>query len=278
MDVEGIEPGVDFHEVLTNRVARCAALLAVIGPDWLGARTAGGELRLHQDNDYVRIEIATALARDIRVIPVLVEGAVMPCEADLPDALKPLARRNAVELTHARFTSDMKHLTDALKKIVVDVKDPIDPNLPVMRGLTESYGTSLPAKVFYFAPEIPEKLLRVASARCGLPETERVYLLVDLTLLRNANNAMLFTSKGLRIYNDQSMRGKGISPLFLPYQLIRDADIRKAKWPGVAVGDFTLNGGGGPDQDVLLDVLLTLKQGLNRLEKEGGDVRTLFSS
>src|SRR5271163_260035 len=98
MDVDAMKPGVDFARELDSQVSQCHVLLAVIGPRWLDARNRQGQRRLEDDRDYVRIELASALKRNIAVIPVLVDGATMPTEEALPDDLKSLARRHAVEL------------------------------------------------------------------------------------------------------------------------------------------------------------------------------------
>jgi hypothetical protein len=101
MDVDKIAPGVDFAEIITRAVSTCDVLLAVIGPHWLTATDQNGQRRLDDPNDLVRLEIAAALERDIRVIPILVEGVQMPCRQELPDALAGLARRNAFSLRWA---------------------------------------------------------------------------------------------------------------------------------------------------------------------------------
>ena len=85
MDVDHIPAGVDFEVHLNNQVAACKVFLAVIGPNWLNAKDEGGGRRLDNPEDFVAIEIAAALARPIRVIPVLVDGARMPKAADLPN-------------------------------------------------------------------------------------------------------------------------------------------------------------------------------------------------
>ncbi len=115
MDVDTIRPGLDFVEVVQEAVGSCDALIAVIGREWLGASDEGGRKRLENPEDLVRLEIATALERDIRVIPVLVQGAQMPLAADLPEDLKALARRNSVELSDNRFRTDIDQLIEALE-------------------------------------------------------------------------------------------------------------------------------------------------------------------
>ena len=102
MDVDHIPAGVDFVEYLQSQVAACGVFLAVIGPNWLDAKDDSGRRRFDNPDDYVAIEIAAALARKIRVIPVLVDGARTPKADKLPDSVRPLVRRNACLL----YTSD----------------------------------------------------------------------------------------------------------------------------------------------------------------------------
>ena len=118
MDVAAIEPGRDFRRALDEQVASCGVLLAVIGKGWLDARGESGARRLDDPTDFVRLEIASALKRDIPVVPVLVHGAVMPHAGELPADMAELAYRNGVELTHARWESDVQLLIDALRPYV----------------------------------------------------------------------------------------------------------------------------------------------------------------
>ena len=115
MDVDAIEAGRDFRKAIDQSVASCSVLLAVIGQEWLEPRAAAGLRRLDEPNDFLRIELVSALRRDIPVVPVLVRGAKMPQAEQLPDDLKELAYRNAMELTHARWKSDVQVLIRALR-------------------------------------------------------------------------------------------------------------------------------------------------------------------
>ena len=115
MDVAAIEPGRDFRKAIDQSVATCSVLLAVIGNEWLDLKDAEGRRRLDDVNDFVRIELASALRRDIPVIPVLVRGAKMPRPEQLPHDLKELAYRNAVEVTHSRWKTDLQVLIDAVR-------------------------------------------------------------------------------------------------------------------------------------------------------------------
>jgi len=118
MDVDTIEPGVDFAEAIRRAVATCEVLLAVIGPHWLTATDKLSRPRLTDPDDLVRLEIETALARDVRVIPILVEGAAMPGRQDLPESLAGLAHRNALSIRHESFRDDAARLVTAIEGIV----------------------------------------------------------------------------------------------------------------------------------------------------------------
>jgi PASTA domain-containing protein/TIR domain-containing protein len=117
MDVEGIEPGADFFEAIERAVGSCEALIVMIGNEWLTADSAGHR-RLDDPADFVRLETATALARGIRVVPVLVDGAVMPRADQLPKDLAPLTRRQAVELSHKQWDATTAELIRTLEKIL----------------------------------------------------------------------------------------------------------------------------------------------------------------
>jgi YVTN family beta-propeller protein len=118
MDVNSIEPGVDFVEAIENAVGRCDVFLALIGELWLGATAEQGHRRIDNPDDPVALEIKTALQRQIRVIPVLVDGAAVPQRHELPDALAPLARRNGVPLRFETFDTDLSRLITTLDRVL----------------------------------------------------------------------------------------------------------------------------------------------------------------
>jgi hypothetical protein len=127
IDVDTIEPGVDFAEAIFRAVAACQVLLAIIGPGWLTAADERGARRLDDPDDIVRLEIEAALVRDVRVIPILVEGAVMPARQDLPGSLAGLARRNALLIRHESFRSDTGRLITAIERIMAPVAATVAP-------------------------------------------------------------------------------------------------------------------------------------------------------
>jgi len=118
MDVQNIEPGADFVQVLEDAVSECDIFLAMIGPHWGKLTDDNGERRLEQWNDYVRIELESALKQGKVVIPVLVGGAKMPAPNTLPESIQSLSRRNAVVLTHMRFATDVEDLVNFMRDLL----------------------------------------------------------------------------------------------------------------------------------------------------------------
>ena len=116
-DVDNIEPGLDFEAILSERVGNCDALVAIIGRHWTSVVDEARARRLDNPKDFVRIEIAAALQRGVRVIPVLVDGAKMPRTEELPEELQGLSKRQAIEISHTRFDSDADHLTRWLYRV-----------------------------------------------------------------------------------------------------------------------------------------------------------------
>jgi TIR domain len=118
MEVDSIEPGVDFRSAVDAALSSCSVLVALIGPDWAAAHDPAGRRRLDDPADFVVLEIATALRRGIRVVPVLVDGAAVPRLIDLPQALGPLAHRNAIRVDHETFKSDVDALLTAVGRML----------------------------------------------------------------------------------------------------------------------------------------------------------------
>jgi WD40 repeat protein len=121
-DVDSIQLGDDFVEVITAAVARCDVLLALIGDEWLTITGEGGRRRLDDPDDFVRLEIEAALTRNVRVIPVLVDGARMPRAGELPASLAKLVRRQALELSPSRFDFDTGRLLRVLDSSLAEAQ------------------------------------------------------------------------------------------------------------------------------------------------------------
>jgi len=110
MDVDSIPLGTDFVKRLADEVQACDALLVVIGPQWIDIRDENGDRRLDDPNDFVRVEIRAALKRNIPVIPILLDGTKIPKANLLPEDIRPLAVRNALDLRHNSFQKDLDRL------------------------------------------------------------------------------------------------------------------------------------------------------------------------
>lgn len=156
MDVD-LQPGVDFVERISSAVAACHVLLVVMGPDW--ARPPAGEAqpRIADPDDFVRLEVATALRRsDVTVIPLLVEEAEMPDPDDLPDDLRALCRRNALELDDLRWRSDVERLLGVMETLLKDA-----PHAPSAEAPREAAAAAVPAALAGSPP--PRALAKVTG-------------------------------------------------------------------------------------------------------------------
>ncbi len=124
IDVDRISPGLDFRNILADEVSRCDIFLAIIGDRWLSATDQNGNRRLDDPSDFVRIEIESALERDIPVIPVVVGHASIPSEQELPASLKPLAHRHAILVRTGRdIDSDLAKMLDGIKRLLAQIKE-----------------------------------------------------------------------------------------------------------------------------------------------------------
>jgi TIR domain len=123
MDIDHIAPGEDFKQVIQEKLSAVQVAVVLIGKQWLNIKDSTGQRRLDNPDDFIQLEIATLLARDIRVIPVLVGGADVPDAAQLPESLVSLVERNAHEISDLRFHTDVDRLIQALEEIV-DGKNP----------------------------------------------------------------------------------------------------------------------------------------------------------
>jgi hypothetical protein len=146
LDVDRIDPGADFEQVITQRLAQCAVFLAVIGPRWL-EKGPGRQLpRIFEDKDFVRVELRTALASGARVIPVLVAGASLPQSVELPMDIADLVRRQAVVLGDSDFHHDVGNLITLVAEIM---------GKRAPRSLVEAAEKRVPRKVPEPKPHTP---------------------------------------------------------------------------------------------------------------------------
>ncbi|RZJ09068.1 MAG: toll/interleukin-1 receptor domain-containing protein, partial [Rubrivivax sp.] len=146
-DVLDIAPGEDFVQAIRSRLADAKTVLVLMGPRWAGGE-APGSRRIDDEGDFVRLEVAVALDSSARVVPVLLPGARMPAEADLPAPLKPLARRNALSLSDEHWGADVGRLCDAVG---------VAPRRRVWRWVTGGavVAAAAVASLFWLRPGVP---------------------------------------------------------------------------------------------------------------------------
>lgn len=207
-DVDSGQPGEDFVETIGRKVRECDVLLALIGQDWLRAVDESGGWRLAKEDDLVRLEIATALDRGIRVIPVLLDGAKMPRAGDLPSSLAKLADRNAVDVRDAHFDQDMARLLDDLA------------SHSVLRRLVRPFvrhGKWLLAAllllgaiggVYLSQVAVTPEQARVRLAQMDIPYTAAAF--VKAAEMRDAKAIELFLRAGM---NPNAKNGRGVVAL-----------------------------------------------------------------
>ena len=120
MDVDDIPAGADFVVEINNKLKGAHILIVMMGKKWLEITNSNGQRRLDNPNDFVRIEIEYAIKKGIKIFPILLENAVMPNEIDLPELLKPLARKQALFLSN----KDYKYHVEKIIASVVSIISP----------------------------------------------------------------------------------------------------------------------------------------------------------
>ena len=134
MDVQGgIRAGLDFAEVIRDRVARCNVLLALIGPSWMQLADA----RLDDPGDFVRLEIASALDMRKRVIPILVENADMPRTHLLPENLRDLTAKHAMRLSQENFAAQIDHIVFEIQRALMESQEQL--RMPLSKNTSEGF-------------------------------------------------------------------------------------------------------------------------------------------
>lgn len=134
MDVDAIELGSDFHEAIEAAISACDVAIALIGRNWLSIADEEGRRRLDDPEDVLRLELESALARDLVVIPACVQGAALPAPGELPPPLAPLARRQAAELRDTSWGVDVARLFARLEELAAERSRPPEPDVARRRG------------------------------------------------------------------------------------------------------------------------------------------------
>ena len=143
-DVDSIQLGDDFVEAITRAVGSCDVVLVLIGDEWVSITDEDGRRRLDDPDDFVRLEVQAALTRNVRVIPILVDGARMPRADELPESLTKLGRRQALEFSPSRFEFDTSRLFKVLDGTLAEMRRTQDDDgvraTPVKAGSSATAG------------------------------------------------------------------------------------------------------------------------------------------
>jgi len=163
MDIDTIDPGVDFAEVINREVTSCDVVIALIGRGWVNATDAKGQRRLEDPDDFVRLELESALARDIVLIPACVQGAGIPSPHELPPSLAPLVRRQGIELRDVGWHDDVGRLIRRLQRIAEGSVEGERPQPPARQATAESMPRSWRSKRLLAAVALVVAALGIAA-------------------------------------------------------------------------------------------------------------------
>lgn len=242
-DVDTIPLGVDFREYIGNAVGQCDVLVAIIGEQWVRAVDEKGNRRIDNPSDYVRIEIESALKRNIPVIPVLVDEVGMPSADDLPPSIQSIVYRNATELRAGRdLRQHIELLIEGLESLfnlknppegkAISEKEPVhDPKPAKVSHKADSPSSALEeiqkslegfTDEHLFVGTIPPKKLKNAiSTYAPQVSPEDVLLLYDGTVFGSAKDGLLLTAEAVYWRTGSS------DPERLRYAEIRKVDFLK---------------------------------------------------
>jgi len=270
-DVDTIPLGVDFREHIANAVGKCDVLIAIIGEQWVQAVDKRGNRRLDDPSDFVRIEIESALKRNIPVIPVLLDEVDMPSAADLPPSLQNFVYRNATEVRAGRdLNQHLDLLVQNLESILgpknlTEVTEPVHDNKPAKvsdktgapSGLLEEIQKSLEGftdNSLFVGTIPPKKLNNAIKTYATEVAPEDVLLLFDNTVFGSAKDGLILTAEGIYWRTD-------IDPERLRYEEIRKVGVLKNT---IVLNEKEVKLETGDDVDKLADALANV---IRRLSK-----------
>lgn len=242
MDVDSIEPGLDFVDVLNRHLAQCDVMLAVIGPKWLSSADGQGRRRIEDDADFVRMEIESALSRGVRVIPVLVDGCAPIAAIDLPEALKALARRQAIEIRHDRFGVDADQLAETLRKIINTQPESVESESVLISAaqlaelentIAESPNIAGLYRERHLSPAQIANIRRAAQ----IPAKARLLALLDLRE-RSGKDGISITDQGIFACERDGR------PSYISFRELAASPVRRAGVSGIAIGSTQLDATG----------------------------------
>ena len=227
-DFNTIRPGDDFVESIQKALTHCNVLLVVMSKNWLEVKDKHGNRRINDPDDLVRIEIATAIERNIQVIPVLFDNIPMPTNAELPDNLKSLPRRQFVEIETTRFEADVKKLADAIKELMPPEPSqrPVDNRGPANTGGYTPVENAATQNTQRQNTAAPQHLHSNVNTATGKPDNYLVFAIISTVLccLPLGIVSIIHSTKVDNLWNagqhDEAKRASGQAKQFAIYAAI----------------------------------------------------------
>ena len=204
MDIGSIASGQDFAQVIESALNACDVVLVLIGSTWTTSTGQDGRRRLDDPKDWVRLEVAAALRRNVLVVPVLIDGARIPDPASLPEELRPLCQRHARELTDTRWSYDVGELVKDLEKTVRSSKKLKPPRAKDKRPRWLAGGTIILVlllgvafvwqTVFLKAPQVQNHTVQAPEVRASPVGREAIPSAIDLLSSENGGHVLVASS------------------------------------------------------------------------------------
>lgn len=168
IDIDSLPAGSDFVNIINQTLDSCEAVLVLIGRDWITANYGGGSRKLDDPNDFVRLEVAAALRANRLVIPVLVEGALMPIADELPPPLRALARCQAVTLPDRGFAKEVAVLARQIRGAFIESKRQVSGSaIWLIESGLEAKSSRFRFKTFFPAARNSYSLARTLAIKWG---------------------------------------------------------------------------------------------------------------
>ena len=186
IDVDGIEPGADFASKIDAAIDDSDVCLVLIGESWRGSLTPSGTLRIFEDRDFIRREVAAALSSGVKVVPVLANGVSMPAEEALPHDLRRLTQRHALSVRHADFERDIAHLIETLRGGSRSRPKGFSPRHPILARIVRSLIGAFAALVLLVVAAVIHGVMMKRPMEETLGGSGNVWMVIAATIIVGA--------------------------------------------------------------------------------------------
>jgi hypothetical protein len=221
-DVNSIPTGVNYHNRIEKAIIGSDVMVAVIGQHWIGQNPDGKTSRLHDPGDPVRVEVEAAMKHNKPILPLLVNGATMPEESDLPDSLRELHSYNGARIDSGQdFRLHMRRLVDSITEIVGQAPDqPSPPPMPTPAlsrlGRPWTYGAGALVLVAVLGVVLwPGTSFEWPIAKPSPEPGPSVTIPASITTQAKAHGGFIFPDSDQRLLGDADLQGMSLVELRL---------------------------------------------------------------